>query len=82
MNKIKKISIFIFIYLFIDLTLTQLFLNNFHYKKLEKQYISDLENRIPNKDYKYTFSKKKVLNQFIKEMNTLLKQIILASEIP
>ena len=24
---------------------------NFHYKKLEKQYISDLENRIPNKDF-------------------------------
>ena len=59
MNYIKKISIFIFIYLFIDLTLAQLFINNFYYKKLEKQYISDFENRIPNRDYKYTFSKKK-----------------------
>ena len=51
-NKIKNIFIFIFIYLFIDLSLTQLFLFNFYHKQLEKQRISDLENRVPNKDYK------------------------------
>jgi len=59
LNKRKKIFIFIFIYFFIDLSLTQLFLFNFYHKQLEKQLVSVLENRIPNKDYKYTFAKKK-----------------------
>ena len=40
------------------MSLTQLFLFKFYYKKLEKQYASDLENRVPNKDYAYTFKKK------------------------
>ena len=61
MIKIKKLRnglIFVFLFIIIDLSLTQLFLFNFYYKKLEKQYISDLENRVPNKDYKYTLKKK------------------------
>ena len=57
-KKLRNGLIFVFIYFVIDLSLTQLYLSNFHYKKLEKQYISDLENRVPNKDYKYTFKKK------------------------
>ena len=58
-GKLRNTLIFIFLLFFIDLSLTQLFLFNFYYKKLEKQYISDIENRIPNKNYKYTFAKKK-----------------------
>ena len=57
-RKLRNGLIFVFIYFVIDLSFTQLYLFNFHYKKLEKQYISDLENRVPNKDYKYTFKKK------------------------
>ena len=57
-RKIRNGLIFVFIFFVIDLSLTQLYLFNFYYKKLEKQYISDLENRVPNKDYKYTFKKK------------------------
>ena len=57
-KKLRNSLIFIFLFFVIDLSLTQLFLFNFYYKKLEKQYISDLENRVPNKDYKYTFKKK------------------------
>ena len=58
-KKIKNVLIFIFLYFFIDLTLTQFFLINFYYKKLESQHIGDSENRISNRDYKYTFTKKK-----------------------
>ena len=58
-KKIRNMLIFIFLYFFIDLTLTQLFLFKYHYKKLEKEYILDLENRVLNRDYKYTFAKKK-----------------------
>ena len=57
-RKLRNGLIFVFIFFVIDLSLTQLYLFNFYYKKLEKQYISDLENRVPNKDYKYTFKKK------------------------
>ena len=57
-KKLKNVLIFVFLFFIIDLSLTQLFLFNFYYKKLEKQYISDLENRVPNKNYKYTFKKK------------------------
>ena len=57
-RKLRSGLIFVFIFFVIDLSLTQLYLFNFYYKKLEKQYISDLENRVPNKDYKYTFKKK------------------------
>jgi len=56
-RKLRNGLIFVFIFFVIDLSLTQLYLFNFYYKKLEKQYISDLENRVPNKDYKYTFKK-------------------------
>ena len=58
LKKLRNGLIFCFIFFVIDLSLTQLYLFNFYYNKLEKQYISDLENRIPNKDYKYTFKKK------------------------
>lgn len=57
-KKLKNVLIFVFLFFIIDLSLTQLFLFNFYYKKLEKQHISDLENRVPNKYYKYTFKKK------------------------
>ena len=57
-KKLKNVLIFVFLFFIIDLSLTQLFLFNFYYKKLEKQHISDLENRVPNKNYKYTFKKK------------------------
>ena len=57
-KKLKNVLIFVFLFFIIDLSLTQLFLFNFYYKKLEKLYISDLENRVPNKNYKYTFKKK------------------------
>ena len=57
-KKLRNGLIFVFLFFIIDLLLTQLFLFNFYYKKLEKQYVSDLENRVLNKDYKYTFKKK------------------------
>ena len=57
--RLRNILIFILIYFFIDLLMTQLFLFNFYYKKLEKQYISDLKNRVYDVNYKYTFAKKK-----------------------
>ena len=59
-KKIKSILFFIFLYIFIDLSLTQLFFIKFYNSKLEKQHASDLENRILNKDYKYTFASKKI----------------------
>ena len=58
LKKLRNGLIFCFIFFVIDLSLTQLYFSNFLKKKLEKQYISDLENRVPNKDYKYTFKKK------------------------
>ncbi len=39
--------------------MTQLFLFNFYYNKLEKQFVSDIENRILNQNYEYGFAKKK-----------------------
>ena len=57
-KKLISILIFIFVFLIIDLSFTQLYLLKFYYKRIEKQYVSDLENRIPNKNYKYTFKKK------------------------
>jgi regulatory protein YycI of two-component signal transduction system YycFG len=59
-KKIKSILFFIFLYIFIDLSLTQLFFTKFYNSKLEKRHASDLENRILNKDYKYTFANKKI----------------------
>jgi len=60
LKKIKNLLVFIFLYIFIDLTLTQLFFIKFYNKKIIKQHVSDLENRISNKNYKYTFASKKV----------------------
>ena len=57
-KKLRNVLIFVFLFFIIDLSFTQLFLLNFYYKKLEKQYASDLENRVLNKDYKYTLKKK------------------------
>ncbi len=57
-KKLISILIFFFVFLIIDLSFTQLYLLKFYYKSIEKQYVSDLENRIPNKNYKYTFKKK------------------------
>ena len=58
-KKIQSILIFTTLFFIIDLFLTQVFLFNFYYSNLEKQYISDIENRVLNKNYKYTFAKKK-----------------------
>ena len=57
--RLRNILIFIFLYFFIDLSMTQIFLFNFYYDKLEKQFASDIENRILNPNYQYTFAKKK-----------------------
>ena len=57
-KKLRNVLIFVFLFFIIDLSFTQLFLLNFYYKKLEKQYAADLENRVLNKDYKYTLKKK------------------------
>jgi len=57
-KKLRNVLIFVFLFFIIDLSLTQSFLFKFYYKKLEKQYASDLENRVLNKDYKYTLKKK------------------------
>jgi len=59
MIRLRNILIFIFLYFFVDLLMTQLFLFNFYYNKLEKQFASDIENRILNPNYQYTFAKKK-----------------------
>tara|TARA_Y100000590_G_scaffold353876_1_gene406972 strand:+ start:1536 stop:2714 length:1179 start_codon:yes stop_codon:yes gene_type:complete len=57
-KKIRNILIFLLLFIAIDILLTQLFLHNFYYVILEKRYYAELENRIPNKYYKYTFKKK------------------------
>jgi len=58
LKKLRNKLIFVSLFLIMDLSLTQLFLFKFYYKKLEKDYALVLENRVPNKDYKYTFKKK------------------------
>lgn len=52
--KLKKISIFIIFYFLIDIFFSY-FLFNLIFLNIEKIYETDLENRIFNKDYKYTF---------------------------
>ena len=61
---IKFIAITLFIYFFIDILLTQLFLDNFYHQKREKLRASIVENRILNSDYKYTFPRKKSFKSF------------------
>lgn len=52
--KLKKIIIFILLFISIDFIIS-LFLFNLIFLNLENIYKTDLQNRIFNKDYKYTF---------------------------
>ena len=52
--KLKKILIFIILFIAIDFIIS-LFLFNLIFLNLENIYKTDLENRVFNKDYKYTF---------------------------
>ena len=54
-SKLKNFLVFSIIYFFTDFVLSNLFLYNYFFKDLEKVYYSDIQNRIYNKDYKYTF---------------------------
>ena len=58
-GNLKKILVFILLFFTVDLVLSQWVLKNFYYKNLQKQRTSDLENRIHNENYMYTFAKKK-----------------------
>ena len=58
-KNLKKILVFTLIFFTADLALTQWFLKNFYYKNLERQRSSDIKNRVYNKNYMYTFAKKK-----------------------
>ncbi len=55
LNLIYKIIIFLFIFLTIDFVCTKLIFSKILVKNLENIYLQDLDNRISNKDYKYTF---------------------------
>ena len=55
LNLIYKIIIFLFIFLTIDFAFTKLIFSKILIKNLENIYLQDLDNRISNKDYKYTF---------------------------
>ena len=60
MKKIQKIKIYFFItffFLFFDILLSQFFLLDLITKNREISHKEDIQNRIHNKDYKYTFSK-------------------------
>ena len=52
--KIRNFLFFLISFLLIDLILSYFFINLI-FLNIEKTYESDLYNRIPNKDYKYTF---------------------------
>ena len=73
-KKITNSILFILCYFVIDYLLSSLFLFKIINKDLEKIYYSDLNNRIPNKDYKYTFKSNSQFfskyNDFIYEINT------------
>ena len=73
-KKIINSLIFILCYFVIDYSLSSLFLFKIINKDLEKIYYSDLNNRIPNKDYKYTFKSNSEFyskyNDFIYKINT------------
>ena len=65
MKKIQKIKIYFFItffFLFFDILLSQFFLLDLITKNREISHKEDIQNRIHNKDYKYTFSKNKTFN--------------------
>ena len=71
--KLKKISFYIFFYFLIDFLFSYFFFNLI-FLNLEKIYAKDLENRIFNKDYKYTFKSNisylSRYNDFIYKINT------------
>ena len=73
-KRIINFLLFILCYFVIDYSLSSLFLFKIIHKDLEKIYYSDLKNRIPNKDYKYTFKPNSQFfskyNDFIYEINT------------
>jgi len=73
-KKITNSILFVLCYFIIDYLLSSLFLFKIIHKDLEKIYYSDLNNRIPNKDYKYTFKPNSQFyskyNDFIYEINT------------
>ncbi len=56
-NIIYKIIFFIVIFLLIDFIFTKFFFSKILIGHLENAYSEDLQNRIPNKNYKYTFKK-------------------------
>ena len=62
MQKFKTIFFVIFFTLFFDILLSQLVLLDLITKKREISHKQDIENRIYNKNYKYTFSKNKSFN--------------------
>ena len=65
MKKIQKIKIYFFItffFLFFDILLSQFFLLDLITKNREISHKEDIQNRIHNEDYKYTFSKNKTFN--------------------
>ena len=71
--KFKKISFFIISYFLIDIFFSY-FLFNLIFLNIEKIYEADLENRVFNKDYKYTFKNNvsyfSRYNDFVYKINT------------
>ena len=63
--KFKKTKKFLFIFLItflFDLLVSQLFLLDIIKKNKERAFKENLENRIYNKNYKYTFKENKTFN--------------------
>ena len=73
-KKIYKFFIFILCFLTTDYLLSSLVLFKFLHSDLEKIYYSDIENRIPDKEYKYTFKSNSQFysryNDFVYKINT------------
>jgi len=71
--KVKKILFFIISYFLIDIFFSY-FLFNLIFLNIEKIYEADLENRVFNKDYKYTFKSNvsyfSRYNDFVYKINT------------
>tara|TARA_B100001121_G_scaffold268281_1_gene252123 strand:+ start:7673 stop:8797 length:1125 start_codon:yes stop_codon:yes gene_type:complete len=72
-SKIKNLSFFVLAYVLIDIFLSY-FLFHLIFLNLEKFYQADLENRIFNKEYKYTFKRNTSFssryNDFIYKIDT------------
>ena len=71
-KNLKKILVFTLIFFTADLALTQWFLKNFYYKNLERQRSSDIKNRVYNKNYMYTFAKKKSFKSVYKDYEYII----------